>query len=296
MSDSKQILVFGATGQQGGSVATALLKAGRKVRALVRDSAAAPSVALREAGAELAVGTFADTESMRRAMQGVYGVFSVQPTSPSGTITDEEEERYGKTIADLAVESGVQHLVYTSTIAVGDEPTGMPHLDSKAHIEAYIAGLPITATVVRPATFMELLVTPDFGLGEGHLHFFMKCEQAMQFVAVEDIGKFVAAVFADPAWFGGKTFEIAGDTVTGRELEALFTQAAGRPITYARFPDDVLAANPFLAKITELVDTGRLTGKADFDTLQEINPELQSLRAWLAGSGRAAFVEAIGQA
>ena len=37
MSNSTQpILVFGATGQQGGSVAQALLKAGWPVRALVR--------------------------------------------------------------------------------------------------------------------------------------------------------------------------------------------------------------------------------------------------------------------
>jgi uncharacterized protein YbjT (DUF2867 family) len=33
------ILVFGATGQQGGSVATSLLKAGWSVRAFVRDPA-----------------------------------------------------------------------------------------------------------------------------------------------------------------------------------------------------------------------------------------------------------------
>jgi len=40
MSDTKlPILVFGATGQQGGSVASALLTAGWSVQALVRDPA-----------------------------------------------------------------------------------------------------------------------------------------------------------------------------------------------------------------------------------------------------------------
>jgi uncharacterized protein YbjT (DUF2867 family) len=296
MSDSKQILVFGATGQQGGSVTAALLKAGWRVRALVRDPASKKSVALRDAGAEIVVGTFADTASMRRAMQGVHGVFSVQPSSPSGTVTDEEEERYGKVIADLSVERGVQHLVYTSTSAVGDGPTGMGHFESKAHIEKHIRTLPITATIVRPATFMELLTMPGFGLNENRFNFFIRPAQSMQLIAIADIGKFVAAVFTDPARFGGNTFDIASDAVTGHDLAALFSEAAGRAITYSRFSDEVLAAAPFLKRLTELASKGRLTGQADLDALREINTELQSFRSWLAGSGRAAFTEALGTA
>jgi hypothetical protein len=71
---------------------------------------------------------------------------------------------------------------------------------------------------------------------------------------------------------------------------------AGRAITYARFGDDVLAANPFLSKLTALVDAGRLAGSADFDALREMNPEMRSLREWLAGTGRQAFLQALGRA
>ena len=137
---------------------------------------------------------------------------------------------------------------------------------------------------------------PGFGLDEGRFSFFAKPDQSMQLLAVEDIGKFVAAIFADPARFGGETFEIASDAVTGRDLEALFTEAAGRPITYARFPDEVLTANPFLGKLTALLDEGPLAGHADLDALREINPEMQSFRSWLAGSGRKAFEQALGTA
>jgi hypothetical protein len=41
-----------------------------------------------------------------------------------------------------------------------------------------------------------------------------------------------------------------------------------------RFPDDVLAGNPFLAKLTGLFDSGRLTGDADLAVLRGINPEM----------------------
>lgn len=297
MSDSKRpILVFGATGQQGGSVATALLKAGWPVRAVVRDAGSPKSAALREAGVELVQGTFSDMGVIRTAMKGAHGVFSVQPSSPGGEVTDEDEVRYGISVADLAVESGVGHLVYSSGGAVGDTPTGMGHFDSKARIEAHIRTLPITATIVRPAAFMEMLVMPGFGLDEGRFSFFAKPDQPMQFLAVDDIGKIVAAVFANPERFGGETFEIASDTLTGRDLEALFTEAAGRPIPYARFSDEVLAANPFLAKLTALLDDGPLAGHADLDVLRGINPELQSFRSWLAGGGRKAFAQALSTA
>jgi uncharacterized protein YbjT (DUF2867 family) len=300
MTDLKQpVLIFGATGQQGGSVATALLKAGWPVRALVRDPGSPKSVMLRDGGVDLVQGTFADTQVIRTAMQGVYGVFSVQPSSGQGPergLSDEDEVRFGTAIADLAVETGVAHFVYSSGAAVSDKPTGMGHFDSKARIEAHIRELPIAATIVRPVAFMEMLVMPGFGLDEGRFNFFPRPHQPMQLLAVEDIGKFAAAIFAAPSRFGGQTLEIASDTVTGSDLEAAFTEAAGRPITYARFSDAVLAANPFLGKLTALLDEGPLAGHADLDALRRINLELQTFRSWLAGSGREMFEQALGTA
>jgi len=136
----KKILVVGATGQQGGSVALALTRAGWRVRALVRNPDSSKSRALRDTGVEILQGEFADIASMRKAAKGVHGIFSVQPSSGQGVefgLSDEEEERYGISIADLAVENGIKHLVYSSTGAVSAGKTGMGHFDSKARIEAH---------------------------------------------------------------------------------------------------------------------------------------------------------------
>lgn len=295
MRDTQRpILVFGATGQQGGSVARALLQAQWPVRAIVRNPASAKSIALRDAGVELVQGSFADIEVIRAAMKDVHGVFSVQPTSSSGTVTDEEEVRFGIAIADLAAESGVAHFVYSSGASVGGKSTGVARVDAKARIEAHIRKLPVTATIARPMIFMEMLARPGFGLDEGRFTFFLRRDQAMQLVAVEDIGKFVAAIFADKRRFGGKTLKIAGDTVTGRDLEAIFSKAAGRPIAYARFPDEVLAANPNLAQLAASLDQGALADHVDLNVMREINPAILSFRSWLAGSGRKALDEALG--
>lgn len=297
-NDKLPILVFGATGQQGGSVAAALLKAGWPVRALVRDPSSEKAQELSKAGAEVVKGDLADEASLDAAMKGVHGVFSVQPSSPDPRygISDEDEVRYGNTIADLAVKNGVEHLVYTSVGAVTGEPTGMGHFDSKLQIENHIRSLPITYTIVRPTSFMEILAMPGFGLDQGCFSFFMKPDQKMQFLAVSDIGKYVAAIFADKAKFAGVIMSIASDSLTGKELEAAFSEAAGRAITYGRFPDEVLAGNPFLAGLTALLDNGPLAGDADLVQMKALNPEVMSFQTWLATDGRDAFRAALGTA
>lgn len=295
--DKGSVLVFGATGQQGGSVARALLASGWKVRAFVRDPAGEKARALEDAGGRLAKGDLADEAAIRAAMDGAYGVFSVQPSSGQGEmygVTDEQEVRYGTVIADLAAAAGVRHLVYSSTNAADNEPSGMGHFDSKAAIERHIRSLPIAATIVRPASFMEMLTMPGFGLPEGHFAFFMRPDQPVQVIAVEDIGRIVAAVFADRERFAGQTLEIASDTITGNDLAAAFSEAAGKPIAYLRFPDEVLASNSFLAALTALVDSGRLAGRADLPLLRSLVPDLLTLRTWLSGSGKPAFRAALG--
>lgn len=101
-------------------------------------------------------------------------------------------------------------------------------------------------------------------------------------------------IFADPDRFGGQTFDIASDAVSGKQLETLFSEAAGRPIPYARFSDEVLAASPFLAKLTALMDDGTLAGRADLKALRSLHPRMQSVREWLAHTGRDAFHQALG--
>ncbi len=82
MTNSKHpILVFGATGRQGESVAKALLKAGWPVRALFLDSTKAASLQLRNSSVELVQGSFEETKVIRRAMKDAYGVFNVLPAS-----------------------------------------------------------------------------------------------------------------------------------------------------------------------------------------------------------------------
>lgn len=281
-SDNRLILVLGATGQQGGSVAVALKNDGWHVRTLVRDTNSIKARALSVLGVETVPGDLTDTASLRAAAAGAYGVFSVQPSSGQAEygVSDADEVRFGIAVADVARDAGVHHLIYTSSNAAGPQ-TGVGHFDTKWQIENYVRSLAMDYTIIRPGTFMELLLLPDFGLARGQLTFFMKPDQAMQFIAVEDIGQLVVKLFADRVAYRGQTIELAGDSVTGADLAAKFSRAINRPVAYQRFPDAVLGSNQMLKGLARLVDEGPLAGTADVDTLRKIHPGLLTFDAWL---------------
>jgi uncharacterized protein YbjT (DUF2867 family) len=288
-AEAKTVLVFGATGQQGGAVAAALRASGWSVRALVRNPDSDKASNLLSIGVAVLQGDLTNPPSIQAAMSGVYGVFSVQPSSGQGAVygvTDEQEIPYGKAIADAALAHKVQHLVYTSVNAAGKGPTGMGHFDSKTEIEEHIRSLDLRSTIVRPAGFMELLMLPGMGLDQGRFTFFLRPEQSGQVIAVQDIGRIVACIFANPDRFDGRTIEIAGDEVTGTDMQEKLSRAAGKTIAYQRFPDSFLQDNAFLGHLASLVDDGRLTGSADIDALRREFGSLLTLDEWLAGPGK----------
>lgn len=107
MANSNQtILVTGATGNQGGLIARHLLQRGKfKVRAMVRDENKPAAQALEQLGAELVKADFNDRASLDHAVQGVYGVFSIQDFREGMDV----EIQHGNAIADAASAAGAQH-------------------------------------------------------------------------------------------------------------------------------------------------------------------------------------------
>ena len=75
MSGTRTVLVTGASGKQGHSVAEALLARGHKVRALTRRPDNETIRLLAAKGAEVAVGEFADSARISAAAQGADAAF-----------------------------------------------------------------------------------------------------------------------------------------------------------------------------------------------------------------------------
>jgi len=238
---SKKIFVTGATGQQGGAVSRHLLKQpGFTVRALTRDTTKPQARALAEAGAELIQGDLSDPSSYERALEGAYGVFSVQTSMEAGF---ESEVRQGKGLAEAAKKAGVQHFVYSSVVSA-DRNTGIPHFESKREIEQHIHQIELPFTVLRPAFFMQNWHNYMRGpILHGTLPLPLSPQTPLQQISVEDIGTFAALAFQSPSRWLGRTQELAGDEVSMMRVADLLTRVAGHRVTYVQVPWDQFRAN-----------------------------------------------------
>lgn len=116
-NDAGVVLVTGATGNQGGGVARALRKAGRPVRAFVRNPEADAAKALAAVGCEIAVGSFEDAASLASALDGASAVFSVQRPDLDNS---NSEQRHGFALIDAAKAARVTHFVHSSVCQLDD--------------------------------------------------------------------------------------------------------------------------------------------------------------------------------
>ena len=125
--NGRPILVAGATGRQGGSVIRHLLERQLTVRALVRDPQSDRAKALAGQGIETAQGDMDDLASLKKAMAGVHGVYSVQDYFTAGAAREVQE---GKNMADTALDAGVEHFVFSS-VGGAERRSGIPHFETK---------------------------------------------------------------------------------------------------------------------------------------------------------------------
>lgn len=222
------ILVTGGTGHQGGAVARHLLEDDWKVRALVRDPEKPASRALAAAGCELVAGDLRDLTSLAAAVDGCHGVYSVQRMA----IADPDTEvREGNNLADAAALAGVEHFVFSSVIGA-DREDGAANQWPKHKIEAHIAELGIPATIWRPVSFMENFLRQKDSLLIRRLKGTFAPDVVRQFIAVDDIGRFVALAFKEHSRFVGVTREIAGDEMTMPQVAEVFSLVLDTPVDY----------------------------------------------------------------
>jgi uncharacterized protein YbjT (DUF2867 family) len=234
MTTKRSVLVTGATGQQGGAVARALLSRGHRVKALTRKADSDAARRLASAGADVVAGDLGDAASVLKAASDVATMFLMGNSYEAGM---EAETRQGIIAADAAKAAGVAHLIYSS-VANADKNTGIPHFESKYLVEKHVVGLGIPYTISAPVAFMENIVAPwSIGaLRQGTHAFAMPAKRVLQLVALADIGAFVTALVERREQVFGKRFDFAGDELSGEEQAKILSEAIGRPINYQEIP------------------------------------------------------------
>ncbi|OXR44967.1 NAD(P)H azoreductase [Nocardia cerradoensis] len=275
------VFVIGATGQQGGAVADRLLADGWRVRVLTRRPDSDRARSLAQAGAQVIAGSLEDLATIDRCVDGAYAVYSVHP----GPLAPEQDEvEAGKAVTDAAVKCGVAHLVYSS--GLGADRGGQP---AKWEIEQYIAASGVSATVLRPSSFMENLITQSdtVGIRDGALRTAAAAHVRQQFIALDDIGAFTALALRNPDDYRGRTLELVGDVLTPPEVAAQVSAAVGRTVPYIQRPiEELRRINERFARGYELLNSGNGSiPDVDVDELRTLHPGLMTFRDWLEAKG-----------
>ncbi len=143
-------LITAATGTTGGPTAEILLRAGRRVRALVHRSDER-SRRLADLGAEIVDGDLNDFDSVSAALAGVHAAYFCYPIAPGRLV---EATAY---FAQAASEAGVHAIVNMSQISA--------RRDAKSHAaqnhwisERLLDRTAIGTTHLRPTFFAEWLI------------------------------------------------------------------------------------------------------------------------------------------
>ena len=285
----RPITVIGATGQQGGAVVDALLKRAVPIRAITRNPNGDKARALAKRGVEVKHADLDDVDSVRAAFDGAAAGFAV--TTHDGPDGPKHEIAHGRVIADAAAGAGLPLLVYSSVGGV-ERGSGVPHFESKHHIEQRLREA-VPVTFVRPTFFMETL-RMMIRRHEERVAIAMPLpgDVAVQMISVRDIGRVAAAILmnGDPAV---APVEVAGDELTGEQIAERIGQLLDSPTTYVQLPLDVLGDDEDLKLMFSWL--AQLPAyQADFARTRELAGDVQDLSQWLAQRASDGAVDLVG--
>jgi uncharacterized protein YbjT (DUF2867 family) len=316
MSQKKIIVVFGATGAQGGGLVRAILNdpySEFAVRAVTRNPDSDKTKELAKLGAEVVAANIDDPESLKHALSGAYGAYFV--TFFWDHYSPEKEMAEAQNMAAAAKEAGLKHVIWSTLEDVRNwvplddnsmptlrEKYKVPHFDGKGASDHYFsdAGLPVT--FLLPSYYWDNLIY--FGMGpkrgaDGKLSItFPMGDKKMAGIAAADIGKCAYGIFKKGASLIGKRIGVAGDQLTCTEMAESLSKALGEEVSYNEitpeqyrgfgFPgaDDLGNMFQFYRDFDEVCNSTR-----NVSFSRELNPELQSFDTWVSENAKRMPIE-----
>jgi len=307
MNQKKIIVVFGATGAQGGGVARAILNDRNSefsVRAVTRNIHSEKAKQLADMGAEVVTADIDDKQSIKQALKGAYGAFFV--TFFWDHYTPEKEYSEAKDMAEAAKEAELKHVIWSTLedtrkwVPLDDnrmptlqEKYKVPHFDAKGAANQHFIDAGVPTTFLIASFYWDNLIY--FGAGpkrgkDGKLAItFPMGDKKLAGIAAEDIGKCAYGIFKKGNELIGQTIGVAGGHLTGYEMASALSKALNKEVLYNvvtpeqyrgfGFPGADDLGNMFQFYRDFEKDGLRIR---DLKFSRELNPELKSFESWLA--------------
>ncbi|KAI1370091.1 NmrA family protein [Hypoxylon crocopeplum] len=279
------VCVFGATGSQGGSLATQLRDIGLNVRALVRNIDSPKAQSLKSSGVILIQGDWDNSQALANTITGCDKLFLCLLPN----FNDQGSElRQVINIVNIAKAVGVKQVVASTSLAVFTLEEGLlepgsvmyNHASSKRGIEQAVstAGFEYW-TFLRPSFLMANFLEPKVQRypeprDKGTWTTSMTAESKLALIDHVDIAKVAIAAFQEPQRFHNKAIGLASQLLTVQETLDYLGHATGRPLRAVYMTDKEIAdeqkrSNVFVNSQSSM----RLMAKyIDMEVLEAIAP------------------------
>jgi len=241
------ILIVGASGRLGGTVAKRLLAQGKAVRLMTRT----PSnlVHLKQQGAEVVSGDLRNPASLLSACEGVEQVLAAAHalTGKGDNNPQTVDDAGNRQLIDTARAAGVKHFVFLSILGASpDAPVEFFRI--KYHTEEYLRASDLSFTIIRPSAFMDLwaqLIGLPI-LEQGMTTIFGRGNNPINFVAVEDVARFVCIAFENSRT-RNEVIEVGGpENLTLNQVAETFERVSGRQAKKRHIPLPMMRAMSIL--------------------------------------------------
>ncbi len=280
------ILVYGASGVQGGAVARLLTSKGITVRTLTRQEKNVAT--LKEQGIEAFVGDLSVLETLHEANSNVDKIFLNMPIEYDTELMKQQITN----AVQAAQQANVQLIVVNSNGFLPEQPTATATLEVKREMIQYVQQSGIPTILVKPTLYMENFLIPGL-INQGILFYPVPADKPIPWISSEDAAQYHYYALNHPELAGHTLLAPGPEALTGEELGHQFTQALGKDITFQSLNYD-----DFQASLTPVMGAQQATGIANFyrwigenvDSLNYYNvedrvivPDLQltSLKDWL---------------
>lgn len=306
MSNKKTIVVFGATGAQGGGLVNAVLNDSGSdfaVRGVTRNPGSDKAKALSGRGAEVVEADIDNPQTIRDALKGAWGAYFV--TFFWDHFSPEKELKQAGDMARAASEAGLKHVIWSTLedtrkwVSLDDDsmPTlqgkyKVPHFDAKGEADQFFTDHNVPTTFMLASFYWDNMI--HFGLGpkrgdDGKLAIaFPMGNKKMAGISSDDIGACAYGIFRKGEQMIGKRIGVAGDQLTCNEMASKLGKALGEEVKYNELTPDQFRAFGFPGAD----DLGNMfqfyrdydedcNSTRDVSRSKKLNPDLKSFDDWL---------------
>lgn len=228
-----KVFVTGATGFQGGNIATALLKENHQVTTLKRD----PNIGMPAMkGIEVIKGGLENQESLAKAMKGAQAAVYSFPL-----IFDMElAQSYTKNFIAAAKKENVGLIIFNTTFHLPKEETGFLALDMKVAIKRLLDASGLKVITLAPDIYIDNIAAPwsiPVILEHKIIAYPIASNKKLPWISHSDLAKYIVKAISKPE-LAGQTLPIGGNLLSGNEITAAIAAEIGQDLNFVLVPVD----------------------------------------------------------